>query len=309
MAHPGWGEALFLRDVYPDAKHIYYFEYYYHGVGGDVGFDPEFPSTLDSELKVRIKNSTQLHALINCDMGLSPTVWQKSRYPQAFHEKINVVHEGIDTNAARPDPHAWIEIGEQRFIAGDPVITYVARNLEPYRGFHSLMRSLKDIQKRCPLATVIIVGGDDVSYGSRLPNGQTYRSLFTAEVSSLVDWTKVLFVPRLSYADYLRLLQVSAAHVYLTYPFVLSWSLLEAMSAGCAVVASKTTPVEEVISDGKEGRLFDFFDYDGLARTIEEVLHDPDQSARMRQAARQAVQSRFDLQTVCLPEVSKLLGI
>lgn len=303
MAHAGWGEGLFLREVFPDAQHVQYFEYYYRGIGGDLGFDPEFPTTLDDQLRVRIKNSTQLQSLVSCDQGISPTHWQKCGYPLELQSKIQVIHEGIDTQSITPDPGAWIEINGERLRAGDEIVTYVARNLEPYRGFHTLMRMLPELQALRPNARILIVGGDEVSYGKRLPEGQTYRERYGAEVKERVDWSKVHFLGKLAYADYLKVLQVSAAHLYLTYPFVLSWSMLEAMASGCLLVASATPPVLEVIEDGKNGLLVDFFDAALLARTVAEVLAQPQRYLALRQAARQSMVERYDLRSICLPQM------
>lgn len=307
VAHPGWGEGLFLKDIFPNVRIIQYFEYYYQGTGGDVGFDPEFPSTLDDQLRVRIKNTTQLHSLIGCDQGVSPTAWQQSRYPAELRNKIEVIHEGIDTEIVKPDAGAWVEINGQRLQAGDEIVTYVARNLEPYRGFHTFMRSLPKLQALRPNAKVIIVGGDEVSYGKRLPEGQTYRQRYCAEVQDRVDWSRVFSVGKLPYADYLKVLQISAAHVYLTYPFVLSWSMLEAMAAGCLLVASDTAPVKEVIEDGQNGLLVDFFDHDRLANKITEVLANPEIHPPLRNSARKTIVEQYDLKTLCLPKMLRFL--
>lgn len=307
VAHPGWGEGLFLKDAFPNARIVQYFEYYYQGTGGDVGFDPEFPSTQDDQLRVRIKNSTQLHSLVSCDRGISPTTWQKSRYPTELQHKIEVIHEGVDTNIVKPDPRAWVAINGQRLQAGDEIVTYVARNLEPYRGFHTIIRSLPKLQALRPNAKVIIVGGDDVSYGKRLPEWQTYRQRYCGEVQDRVDWRKVLFVGKLPYADYLRVLQVSAAHVYLTYPFVLSWSMLEAMSAGCLLLASDTAPVKEVIEDSKNGLLVDFFDHDQLASKVAQVIADPARYQPLRDNARRMIIEQYDLNSICLPRTLDML--
>lgn len=307
VAHPGWGEGLFLKDIFPAARHIQYFEYFYQGIGGDVGFDPEFPSQLDDQLRVRIKNSTQLQSLVACDEGLSPTAWQRSRFPLEFQDKIEVIHEGIDTKVVCPDPAARITIDGERYAAGEEVVTYVARNLEPYRGFHTFMRALPRLQALRPSARILIVGGDEVSYGKRLPAGESYRQRYCAEVEGRVDWQRVRFLGKLPYADYLKVLQVSAAHVYLTYPFVLSWSMLEAMSAGCLLIASATAPVQEVIEDGRNGRLVDFFDAEALATQVAAALADPTASAALRAAARRTVMERYDLHTHCLPQALAFL--
>ncbi len=308
VAHPGWGEGLFLKDVFPNTKVIQYFEYYYQSTGGDVGFDPEFPGSLDDQLRIRIKNSTQLHSLIGCDQGIAPTKWQKCRYPAELQHKIEVIHEGIDTDTVKPNSNAWVEINGQRLQAGDEIVTYVARDLEPYRGFHTFIRSLPKLQALRPDAKVIIVGGDDVSYGLHLPEGQTYRQRYCAEVQDQIDWSRIFFVGKLPYADYLKVLQVSAAHVYLTYPFVLSWSMLEAMAAGCLLVASDTAPVRELIEDGKNGLLVDFFDATQLAHRLADVLSRNKGMYSMRQQARQTIVDHYDLHTICLPGLLKFFA-
>lgn len=304
-AHPGWGEGLFLKDIFPAARHIQYCEFFYRGEGSDVGFDPEFPAGLDDRLRVRIKNSTQLVSLEAADAGISPTQWQKAQYPACWADKIHVLHDGIDTARAAPDPGAVLEVDGQRFRAGDPVITYVARNLEPYRGFHVFMRALPRVLERHPRAHVLIVGGEDVSYGSRPPAGKTYPGLLREELGARLDGSRVHFLGKVPYPRFLALLQVSAVHVYLTYPFVLSWSLLEALSAGCLLVASDTAPVREVVEHEHNGLLTGFFDTDTLANHISEALHHPERYTDMRVRARSSVVSRFDLTTHCLPEALK----
>lgn len=303
VVHPGWGESLFIKDIFPDARHINYFEYYYQGVGGDVGFDPEFPCTLDDQLKARIKNSTQLISLVSSDQGLSPTQWQKERYPTEFHSKIRVIHEGIDTNYVKPDPGAWIKIGEKKYEVGDEIVTYVARNLEPYRGFHCFMRAIPTLQSLRPNAQIVIVGGDDVSYGRRPVNFSTYRQQYSEELNQKIDWSKVHFLGKLPYTDYLTILQISAAHIYLTYPFVLSWSMLEAMSAGCILISSATAPVKEVINDGENGFLIDFFDSHHLAEKIADILNAPEKYSKIRELARKTIIDKYDLFSHCLPKM------
>jgi len=302
IAHPGWGEGLFLKDVFPHAKVIQYCEYYYHSQGSDMGFDPEFPSTLDDQFRIRIKNSTQLNSLIDCDLGISPTKWQRSLYPIELQNKISVIHEGIDTDVVKPDSDVWVELNGLLLLQpGDEIVTYVARNLEPHRGIHTFIRCLPILQSLRPNARVIIVGADGVSYGRRLPQGQTYRKHYCAEVQDRVEWKKVHFVGKLPYHDYLKVLQISAVHVYLTYPFVLSWSMLEAMAAGCLVIGSDTPPVKEVIEDQVNGLLVDFFNPEHLANTVAAVLENPVQYLPIRDRARQTVVERYDLKTICLP--------
>jgi glycosyltransferase involved in cell wall biosynthesis len=269
LAHPGWGETLYAKDVFPDARLVHLCEWFYSPDGADVGFDPEFPATFDDRARVRTWNALHTLNLAHCDAAVSPTHWQRSRHPQAYLPKIIVQHEGIETDELGPDPLAAIRTSNGTVLkAGDPVVTYVARNLEPYRGFHTFMRALERIQRRHPTCHAVIVGGDDVSYGRRPADAATWRERMLREVK--LDATRTHFMGRLPRADYLRVLQVSAAHVYLTYPFVLSWSMLEAMACGAPLVASNTAPVREVVESERIGRLVDFFDVGQLARAVDD---------------------------------------
>lgn len=302
VVHPGWGEGLFLKELFPDAKHIHYCEFFYRPDGADVGFDPEFPTSLNARLTVQVRNSAQLLGLASCDAGVSPTPWQKGRYPAEFQAKIRVLHEGIDCDVLRPDPHAALALQGKLFRAGEEIVTYVARNLEPYRGFHSFMRSLPALQQLRPHAQVLIVGGDQVSYGSRLPPGKSYRDKYSAEVADRLDWSRVHFLGKLPYADYRKVLQVSAAHVYLTYPFVLSWSMLEAMACGCLVIGSATAPVQDVITEGENGLLTDFFDSAALAAKVAQALSCPQACLSLRERARAYIVAHYDVKTRCIPD-------
>ena len=301
-AHPGWGETLFVKDVYPEARLLGYFEFFYHGIGADVGFDPEFPTSFDDLCRVRVKNSTMLITLDAADAGVAPTRWQQMQAPAAYRSKIEVVHEGIDTANVCPDPADSLALPDgTRLTAADEVVTYVSRNLEPYRGFHVLMRALPAILARRPRAQVVIIGGDQVSYGIPDPAGGTYRARLLAELGGSLDRSRVHFPGRIPYRRYLSALRISSAHVYLTYPFVLSWSMLEAMAAGCMVIGSRTPPVEEVIEDGVNGWLTDFFDHAALAQRVCEALEAGPALAALRAAARRTIVERYDLRSVCLP--------
>jgi len=302
IAHIGWGEALFLRDVFPESRLLLYCEYYYQPRGGDVGFDPHIRAQADAVPRLRVMNAPLLMAMSTCDWGVTATEWQRSRFPAFFRDQISVLHDGIDTELVRPDPQARFAVPGSSVVlsARDKVVTYTARNLEPYRGFHTFMRALPGILASTPDARVVIVGDDDVSYSPRLPHGQTYRQLALREVGRQLDPGRVFFLPSLPYEQYLSLLQISSAHVYLTYPFVLSWSMLEAMAAGCLVIGSNTAPVTEVIRDGENGLLVDFFDPQAIAGRVAEVLAHPDRMAAIRARARDHVVARYDLRTRCL---------
>jgi len=306
-AHPGWGEALYLKDVFPKAKHLYFLEFFYRANGSDVGFDPEFPNQLDDLFRVRTKNATLLLSLEAMDWGVSPSAWQRDQHPAVYHDRISVIHDGINTKTVQPNPEAQVTLDQVTLTASDEVITYVARNLEPYRGFHMLMRSLPEILRHRPNAHVLIIGGDDVSYGRRPPEGQTYRELYLAEIQDQIDRDRVHFLGKVPYQLYLSVLQISSAHIYLTYPFVLSWSMLEAMAAGCLVIGSATPPVQEVLRHQENGLLVDFFQTKEIVEAIDHVLDHPEQMQPLRENARKTVVENFDLEQICLPRHIKLL--
>lgn len=307
-AHPGWGETLFLKDVYPRSRLIHFCEFYYHTAGQDFNFDPEFPNDANDVLRLRVQNLHHLMALEQADVGIAPTAWQYSRFPAAYRSKIAVVHDGVDTQLATPDPQAFIQFTSKnlRLTRSDEVITFVSRNLEPYRGFHTFMRALPGILKARPNAHVLVVGGNGVSYGRRPAKGN-YRDKYLAELNGGIDASRVHFVGRVPYATFLRVLQVSTAHVYLTYPFVLSWSMLEAMAAGCVVIGSRTRPVEEVIRHEENGLLVDFFSPGDLVDAVRRVCDESALMRRLREAARRTVVGSYDLRTVCLPQQRALI--
>ena len=306
IAHPGWGESLFMKDVWPDARLGLFCELYYQSVDGGMNFDPEFPvrEVATEPLRIRMKNlNNRLHHEI-MDAGICPTKFQLSSYPDSLKSKITISHDGIDTHNVRPNPEARLEIAGLSLTKEDEVITFVNRNLEPYRGYHIFMRALPELLKRRPNATVLIVGGDGVSYGAAAPRGQTWKQIFIDEVRDQIsdeDWARVHFLGKIPYDKFLTMLQVTSAHVYLTYPFVLSWSMIEAMASEAPIVANDVAPVTEVLVDGQNGLLVDFFDKDGLVDRVCTVLDDKELAARMGKAARELAVSKYDLKSVCMP--------
>ena len=309
VVHPGWGEGLFLRDVWPHARIGLYCEFFYRTEGQDVNFDPEFARDDDlAASRLRIKNAANLLQMEEATAGLAPTHWQASTFPEPFRSKISVAHDGIDTQLVAPRPDVVVPLrnaaGDVELTRRDEVITFVNRNLEPYRGYHIFMRALPALLAARPNARVVIVGADDVSYGARPPQGRTWKQVFLEEVRPRIsdaDFKRVMYVGTLEYPQFLTMLQLSTVHVYLTYPFVLSWSLLEAMSAGCAIVASDTAPVREAIRHDQTGKLVDFFDVEGLAKQVAELCADAEQRKVLGANARAHAVANYDLQTVCLP--------
>ena len=306
IAHHGWGESLFVKEVWPQAKLGIYCEFFYQTHGADVGFDAEFATGDEADVcRLRLKNINNMLHFDIANAGLSPTHWQASTFPEPFRSRITVVHDGIDTEKVAPNPDVKLTLnGTLHLSKGDEVITFVNRNLEPYRGFHILMRALPEILRRRPKARILIVGGDSVSYGAKPPDGQTWKEIFTAEARPQItdaDWHRVHFLGLIPYQHFIPLLQLSTVHVYLTYPFVLSWSLLEAMSAGCAIVASDTQPLREAITHDETGRLVNFFDVSGLVDEVCHLLDDPGTRLRLGKQARAFAQANYDLNTICLP--------
>lgn len=309
LGHNGWGEIWYLKDIYPNTPLIGYFEFFYRTEGADIEFEPGVADQLDTAPRLRTRNVGNLLGLEAADLGQCPTRWQQSLYPERYRSMLRVVHEGIDTRVVCLNPAAKLKLpgSERELTIQDEVITYVARNLEPYRGFQVFMRSLPAILARRPNAHVVIVGGDDVSYGIRLPEGKTYRAEMLKELGDTLDLSRVHFLGRVPYATFLTVLQISRAHVYLTYPFVLSWSMLEALSAGCLVIGSKTAPVEEVLRHRENGLLVDFFGTAGIADAVVDALANPGAYRAIRERARRSVIEAYDLHSLALPAQLKLV--
>lgn len=305
FGHGGWGETLYLREVWPNARLIVYAELYYSPRGLDVGFDPEFGEASD-EKAFSVVSRQGHHALMmaQADAALSPTEFQADTFPDCFRDKIQIIHDGVDTERLVPNPNASITLPSgQSFQAGDEVLTFINRNLEPYRGYHSFMRALPSVLEARPNAHVVIIGADGVSYGAKPQGERSWKDIFLDEVRDRIDLSRVHFTGRVPYSSFVSLMQITRAHCYLTIPFVLSWSMLEAMSTGALVVGSRTAPVEELITDGQNGRLVDFFDIDEIADTLIDVLANPQAQQAMKEAARRHIVENYDLRSICLPRL------
>lgn len=308
LSHHGWGESLFLRDVWPEARIGLYCELYHRADFPYLNFDPEFPSISPEKdtLRIRAKNINNLMHFQIGDAGISPTRFQADTFPPEFRDRIDVVHDGVDTEVLVPIPDVHFTVDDDLTLSrDDEIITFVNRNLEPYRGYHIFMRALPNLLRRRPEAHVLVVGGDETSYGAAPPAGKSWKQIFIDEVRKEIpdaDWKRVHFLGRIPYNKFTQLLQVTRLHVYLTYPFVLSWSLLEAMSVQAPILASDTAPVRELIADDETGWLVDFFDRNGLVDKACSLLEDAATRQRLGAAAREHVRTNFDLKTVCLPQ-------
>jgi len=249
VGHTGWGEMLFLKEVWPDIPVLSYFEYFYSASGGAVGFDPEFPISDVMPYIMNARNSTNYLSHEACDLGLTATHWQKNGYPESFHDKLNVIHEGIRTDICKPNAKSQATLGrmDRPVSRDDEIFTYMARNMEPVRGFHIFMRALPKILAARPNARVLVIGGDKVSYGRKLNDGNTYRGMLEQEVGDQIDWSRVHFLGQVPYEVFVAVMQMTRAHIYLTVPFVPSWSMMEAMSIGATVITSNVEPVREIL--------------------------------------------------------------
>lgn len=308
FAH-SWGLGMFMKDVFPDVPMLNYFEWFWNAEGAVVGFDGKQLST-DKKAELRASNAQTLVDLCSCDGGISPTEWQKQQFPKDFHDKIKVIHDGVDTDVCKPDSNAKCKvqsakchcekpcvqgdeaIQEIEFTKDDEVITYATRGMEPYRGFPQVMEAIEKLQKSRPNAHFIIGGEDRVCYGEKLSHG-SYKQMMLKKLD--LDMSRIHFIGGLTFNDYLKILQISSVHIYSTMPFVLSWSILEAMACECCVVASSTAPVLEVMEDNKNGLLFDFYNVDELVKKVEFALNNPAKSAEIRKNARQTVLDKYEL--------------
>ena len=312
ISHPQWGETFFLRDVWSDTKILSYFEMHWNMENSDIDFDPEF---YNEELKkftsrkIRPRNAFNEIIYRDADKVITPTEYQKSTAPNYLKNDMEVIHDGIDTKLLIPSNKGRINIGEKiELTKKDKFITFINRNLEPQRGYHIFMRSLPKVLKENPDVNILIIGNHGKGYGLPAPNGQTWKDVFYNEVKDELDESRVHFLGRVDYKTLVGIYQLTTLHVYLTYPFVLSWSLLEAMSCGSLILGSDTPPVSEVISDKKNGLLVDFFDIEKLSDTMVDVLKNPKKFDKIRKNARDTIKNKYDLKTISLPRQIKIIN-
>lgn len=304
IGHTGWGELTFLKEIWPDVPIIGFFEYFYRTSGGLVGFDPEKPPNDQAGFFAQARNTVPYTNIHTVDLGHTPTYWQRDRFPESFHDRMYVCHDGIRTDRLQPDPEASISLGrlDRPLTRDDEVITYVARNMERARGFHIMMRALPKILKERPNARVLMIGGNETSYGAESKHPGGLRGEMEEELKGQVDWSRVHFLGRIPYDALCDIIRISRCHIYLTMPFVLSWSLLESMSMQATVVAADVAPVREAITHGETGMLVDFFDPDALAAQVVDVVANPESYAHLGPNARAHVVETYDFLTRCLPE-------
>lgn len=303
LGHVGWGELTFMKQIWPSVPVLGFFEYFYLAQGGSVGFDPEFPASEHTPFIMHARNAVNFANIETVDLGHAPTQWQLNTFPESFHSKIYCCHDGIRADLLKPNHAAKVPLGRlgRDVTREDEIFTYMARNMEPTRGFHVFMRALPDILAARPKARALIIGGSETSYGKKSDADGGYRAEMEREVGDRLDWDRVHFLGRVPYADFQKIIQISRCHIYLTVPFVLSWSLLESMAMEATIVASDTAPVREVVTHGETGLLADFFDPKALANQVAEVLANPADYAGLGPAARRHVLENYDFLSHTLP--------
>src|SRR3954470_5011111 len=318
VGHSGFGSTLFLRELYPEVPVVNFFEYYYHP--HDPDSDMDFRQDLKwvvpevKYLRSRCRNAMILLDLQNCQIGYTPTNFQKSKFPAQYSNKVQVIFDGVDRSVYqgygetfRPPP----EMRGPRNIAGvdvppdTRVVTYVSRGFESMRGFDIFMRAAKLIEKQYPNVVFIIVGTDRIAYGGdeSYTGGKSFKEWVLAQDE--YDLTKFKFVGRINPIDLGRVLSAGDLHIYLTVPFVLSWSMMDAMSCGAVVLGSATSPVKEMIRDGENGLLADFFSPEEIASKAVRVLQNPDEYRPLGRAAEKMIQEQYSLEAV-LPQMLQM---
>ncbi|MCW5730834.1 MAG: glycosyltransferase [Alphaproteobacteria bacterium] len=303
--HSGWGPTLYVKDAFPKTKLLCYFEWFYRARGSDADFVDPASISLDDECRIRTRNAPILLDLAQCDAGLSPTEFQRAQFPEPWASRLHCLHDGIDVEFFSPEPGAKLVLPGLDLSHVPEIVTYATRGMEPYRGFPQFMRAVALLQERRPGMHAVVVGDDRVAYGRKLPEGQSYRQKMLEELPGL-DLARLHFTGSLPYPLYRQVLRASSVHVYLTVPFVLSWSLMESLATGCLVVGSDTAPIREMIADNHNGLLADFFSPEHLAERIGEALDDPGRMAPIRAAARQGIVERYALRDL-LPRHVRLI--
>lgn len=298
VGHAGWGSLMYTKDIFPDVPVLSYFEWYYHALNSDSYYWPGEVPEIDTMLSIRTKNMHHLLSMDSCDIGITPTHWQYEQFPTYFQPRLKIQHEGTDTQFCCPPPEGKkpaLKLEEAKFSLpeGTEFVSYVSRGFEPVRGFDKFMDAVRILLERRPKCHVVLAGSDRVCYGGKLADGRSFKEV--EEEKGGYDKSRVHFVGSLNRRDYKNMLQASSCHVYLTRPFILSWSMLEAMSFGLPLVGSATPPVMEVVEDGVNGLLAEFRSPMHIANRIDEILDDKELAARLGKAARETILEKFEL--------------
>ena len=288
VAHASWGEAVHLKQVFERARLIVYCEWFYNT-----------PAMADDAIDLAVLHDAQtrsehnariIAALEAADAGWAPTQWQRAQFPASYQAKIAVIHDGVDTDHITPGEAA----------SAEPLITFTTRSLEPARGFHVFMRALPEVQQRCPDARIVVAGSDTPAYTKPRADGVSHRSALLRELEGRLDLSRITFAGMLPYPQYIELLRRSSVHIYGTFPFVLSWSFIDALAAGCLIVGSRTAPVIEVLREADNGLLFEYGSPANLAVRVDDALA-RDDADQIRARARSTAVERYDWRRVCLP--------
>jgi glycosyltransferase involved in cell wall biosynthesis len=306
VGHSGFGSTLFLPELYTGVPIINYFEYFYRPRGSDMDFRSDFPAPSELDfLRVRARNAMILLDLDNCSSGYVPTAYQHSLFPSEFQPKLDVIFDGIETDVYRRLEHTPRRVGNVSIPESTRVVTYVSRGFESMRGFDIFMKAARRIYQEYPDVVFVVVGDDRVCYGGdeKFLRGKSFREYVLAQEE--FDLSKFLFTGLVPIGELVKILNLSDVHIYLTVPFVLSWSLMDALACECLVLASDTPPVREMINEGETGLLADFFDIDGFALRALQVLRNPEEYREIRSRAGRLIQQRYAL-AVTLPRLLAL---
>lgn len=284
VAHAAWGSGMFAKSVWPGTRYVPYAEWFY-GYPYIDALEPHDPAREeDGRAHALSRNAPILLDLVQADMVQCPSRFQADQFPDHLKQRITVLPDGVDTIKHAPAEMPALPQSASDVPPDAEVVTYATRGMEPHRGFPEFMRAVALLQASRPRLHAVIGGEDRVAYGRQLPEGDSWKKRMLAELD--LDESRLHFTGLLTRADYVRLLQSSHAHVYLTVPFVLSWSFLEAMSTGCAIVASDVAPVREAADHEVEARLVDHRNVESLAAAIAGLLDDREAARRLGQAAR-----------------------
>jgi glycosyltransferase involved in cell wall biosynthesis len=305
VGHSGFGSTLFLPELYAGVPIINYFEFFYHPHQSDMDFRPEFPPPEIDYLRARARNAMLLLDLENCRHGYSPTHFQQQLFPEVYRPKIDVIFDGIETDIFRRLDNVPRQIAGRSIPASTRIVTYVSRGFESMRGFDIFMRVAERIYQQFSDVVFIVVGSRRVCYGGDEKHIKHKTFYEHAMAQSSYEMDKLIFTGLIPVSTLAQVFSLSDLHLYFTVPFVLSWSLMDALACGCTVLASNTAPVREVIENGKNGLLCDFFDVEGFASQAVEVLRDPGAFRHLGTCAVDGIHRNYAID-VTLPRLTRL---
>ena len=300
MSHSAWGESLCLRRVCRDVPWISYPELWGNPRSLGFGFDQSLDGLTPEATRFSSANLITELALLQSSASVVASRSQLLSFPKSLQHRLTLQPEGVDLQRIKPDASACLTIPKMglEFRAGQPLVTFISRHLEPLRGLRQMLMAWPLVSQTIPEAQLLLVGGKGQGYSLQRPKGQNHLEDALNNLPDTTNRRTIHCLGRLPYEEMLTLLQCSACHVALSYPYTLSWSVLEALSCGVPVISNPDSPISVELGDdaNKALALVPFDDIASLSLKTIELLQHPQRARAMGAAGRSWIEQNASLE-------------